>query len=152
MDVDEEQPVVPKNNDVESDDDLLVCHHENCDDYSMYMADGAWCTPCKLWICNEHREIYTQCPKCRGRLIYDEDKKSSDSDESYDSDKPYESDSDNARNFCHYVPWPSGHNSFLCGKDTGDLPGALCCEWWTCEKHRDEKKFCDRCGRKLIYP
>lgn len=156
MDTGEDQSVIVESKEAFSfEGGIFTCYHKNCDDetYVLDAVDSAYCSACKLWICDEHRGIYTRCPGCRGHLMYDDDETY---DEYLHNSRRFDYESgkelgDNSRNFCHYISYPRGYMSSLCGKDPGDYSGALCCGVWTCIKHKGEKKFCDRCGRKLMY-
>lgn len=103
------------------------CFFNKCgEQYNNNYDESRTCRFCDTWYCEKH--VRDQCPNCELNLR---------------DSQP-----------CWYINnrnWDSTM-ALMCGKDSGDLQGAHCCGRWFCGYHKEEEKYCGKCGSELEYP
>lgn len=89
---------------------------------------GMWCHRCNIWVCDKHLdmsplETYHKCCLCKLNM-----------------DGP---------NPCNFVV--KAEKPYVCSEDSSNHYGGNCCGKWFCRRHKQEERYCSKCGKNINY-
>ena len=111
------------------------CYHPECDASTENDGDNSGvCDKCPLWICSEHFDIYSKCPKCKCRMNF-----------------VYEKMNYEKMNYGTEIKCFHEGCTEIKGLQTNTEKECYNCSIWICVTHICDYSNCPKCGKHLDY-